>query len=250
MLAPVVTVTCMNRWLVVLACAASSAFTACGGSGVSAPLTPPPATAQEAHAESAASGLATSAELGGLDEREAEQSFRDSLDGLQACVSTGIERLEFMGGSIEFAVKVDSSRHAAQVWAAQSSLGERATEKCMFDALRAVSWPAPVGGAFGLARNSFEFELKKGVAAPAVWDAGRVASVVNAVDGPLHQCRGDAAGDLLITLYVGQGGKALAAGAASEAPLDEAAVDCVVDTLLAAEYPHPQRSPTKVRFQL
>ena len=111
--------------------------------------------------------LATEAEIGGLDEREAEQSFRDSLDGLQECVSHGVERLEFMGGSIEFAVKIDSNRQVALVWAAHSSLGERTTEKCMFDALRSVSWPAPQGGLFGIARNSFEFEPKKGAPTPA-----------------------------------------------------------------------------------
>jgi hypothetical protein len=194
--------------------------------------------------------MATSAELGGLNEREAEQSFRASLDGLQECVSSGVERLSFMGGSIEFAVKVDTRRHVAQVWAAQSSLGERTTEKCMFDALRAVTWPAPVGGAFGIARNSFEFEARKGTPAPAVWDAGRVAEVVSGADAALAECRGSEQGRLLVTLYIGEGGKALAGGAASEEPVREEAVDCVVNALLAADYPAPERSPTKVRFQL
>lgn len=194
--------------------------------------------------------MATSAELGGLNEREAEQSFRASLDGLQECVEDGVERLAFMGGSIEFAVKVDARRRVAQVWAAQSSLGERTTEKCMFDALRAVAWPAPVGGAFGIARNSFEFEPRKGAAAPAVWDAGRVAEVVSGADAVLAQCRGSEEGRLLVTLYIGEGGKALAGGAASEEPVDEGAVDCIVNALLAAHYPSPERAPTKVRFRL
>jgi hypothetical protein len=241
----------MNRGLAALGGAGLCVLGACSGSGASAEPAHSPASAGQAPAaEMEGDQLSTSAELGGLNERDAEQSFRSSLDGLQACVSTGIERLEFMGGSIEFAVKVDSNHRAVQVWAEQSSLGERATEKCMFEALRSVSWPAPVGGAFGMARSSFEFELKKGVKAPAIWDAGRVASVVNAVDGPLHQCRGEGSGALLITLYIGPGGKALAGGAASEAPMDEAALDCVVDTLLAADYPRPERAPTKVRFQL
>jgi hypothetical protein len=194
--------------------------------------------------------MSTSAELGGLDEREAEQSFRASLDALQECVQSGVERFAFIGGSIEFAVKVDTRRNAARVWAAQSSLGERTTEKCMFDALRSVAWPAPVGGAFGIARNSFELEPKKGTPAPAIWDSGRVASVLDEVDGTLSACRASEPGRLLITLYIGDGGKALAGGAASEEPLDEGAVDCVVNALLAAEYPRPERSPTKVRFHL
>jgi hypothetical protein len=194
--------------------------------------------------------ISAQAEIGGLNENEAERSFRASLDGLQDCVSHGVERLEFMGGSIEFAVKVDSNRQAASVWAAQSSLGERSTEKCMFEALRSVSWPAPQGGLFGIARNSFEFEPKKGAPTPAVWDAGRVAGVVDDVQGSLEECGQGSLGPMLITLYIGDGGKALAGGAASEEPLDEARVDCVVDALLAARYPQPERTPTKVRFRL
>jgi hypothetical protein len=165
-------------------------------------------------------------------------------------VQSGVERLEFMGGSIEFAVKVGSDQQAANVWAAQSSLGERSTEKCMFDALRSVRWPAPQGGLFGIARNSFEFEPKKGSPTPAVWDAGRVAGVVDDVHGTLAQCGAGSLDSMLITLYIGEEGKAIAGGAASSEPIEEAQVDCVVNAFLAARYPRPERSPTKVRFRL
>lgn len=194
--------------------------------------------------------VAAMAEIGGLDEREAEASFRASLESLQACVQSGVERLEYMGGSIEFAVKVGADRQAASVWAPQSSLGERSTEKCMFEALRSVRWPAPQGGRFGIARNSFEFEAKKGSPKPAVWDAGRVAEVVDDVHGRLAECGSDGLDSLLVTLYIGEGGQAIAGGAASDEPIDEEQVDCVVETLLAAKYPRPERTPTKVRFRL
>jgi hypothetical protein len=222
---------------------------ACGGSSASMePMAAPAAAPARSAAADTTREVAVSAEIGGLNEREAEQSFRASLDGLQQCVSDGVERLEFMGGSIEFAVKIDASRQVQRVWAAQSSLGERSTEKCMFEALRSVSWPAPEGGEFGIARNSFEFEPKKGAPTPAVWDAGRVARVVDGVQGSLSDC--GQPGNMLITLYIGEGGRALAGGAASEEPLDEGAVDCVVDAFLAARYPKPERTPTKVRFSL
>jgi hypothetical protein len=221
----------------------------CGGSSAALEPTAAPASVPVRTSAADTRGeVAVSAEIGGLNEREAEQSFRASLDGLQQCVSDGVERLEFMGGSIEFAVKIDARRRVQRVWAVQSSLGERSTEKCMFEALRSVSWPAPEGGEFGIARNSFEFELKKGAPTPAVWDAGRVARVVDGVQHTLAEC--ERPGDMLITLYIGEGGKALAGGAASEEPLDEGAVDCVVDALLAARYPKPERAPTKVRFNL
>src|SRR5688572_3732905 len=157
--------------------AAASVALGCGGAAstpapAAAPPAPPAAAPERPPAATA------TAEIGGLDEREAEASFRASLDSLQACVQNGVERVELMGGSIEFAVKVGADRQAASVWAAQSSIGERSTEKCMFEALRSVTWPAPQGGLFGIARNSFEFEPRKGSPTPAVWDAGRVAGVV------------------------------------------------------------------------
>lgn len=223
----------------------------CGGGTVSSEAAHTPISAPMAlQPDPKRLDMSSSAEVGGLNEREAEQSFVASLDALQTCVADGVERFSFMGGSIELKVKVDASHRARQVWAVQSSLGERSTEKCMFEALRSVEWPAPVGGPYGIARNSFEFEMRKGVAAPAVWDAGRVAGVLDHVDGSLRECEGREPGQLRVTLYIGEGGRALAGGAASEEPMDDAAVDCVVDTLLAARYPAPERIPTKVRFQL
>jgi hypothetical protein len=224
---------------------------ACGGGSASSEPPSSPQASQTAPAEAQPGReLAASAEIGALDERAAEASFRASLDGLQACVSDGVERLEFMGGSIEFAVKVDAQQRAARVWAAESSLGERATEKCMFDALRAVSWPAPQGGRYGIARSSFEFEPRKGAPKPAAWDAGRVSKVVDDLHDTLSDCGDGQVSDMLITLYIGADGRALAGGAAYDEASDDGEVDCVVDALLAKRYPRPERTPTKVRFRL
>jgi len=222
----------------------------CGTAAPPAVVPSAPVEAAPAPSSPARANLTMSAELGGLDERAAEQSFRASMAGIQACIRNGVERLEFISGSIEFAVKIDASQRAAQVWAAESTLGERGTEKCMFEALRSVTWPAPLGGPFGIARNFFEFEPRKGALVPAVWDAGRISRVLAGLDGRLSACRGAGAERLLITLYIGQGGKALGGGAASAEPVDDGAVDCVVDTLLGAAYPAPERTPTKVRFEL
>lgn len=229
--------------------AAASGALGCGGTA-STPAPPVAPAPQPAAAPEKRPAATATAEIGGLDEREAEASFRASLEALQECVQSGVERLEFMGGSIEFAVKVGADRQAASVWAAESSLGERSTEKCMFAALRSVTWPAPQGGLFGIARNSFEFEPRKGSPTPAVWDAGRVAGVVDHVHGAIAECGSGSLESMLITLYIGEEGQAIAGGAATDEPLDEAQVDCVVDAFLAAQYPRPERAPTKVRFRL
>src|SRR5262249_38125668 len=97
---------------------AASGFVACGGAPpqVAVPLHAAPSKLAELSPPlSKRPGVAASAEVGGLDGRAADQSFRASLDGLQACIRDGVERLDFIGGSIEFAVKVDASQHATQV---------------------------------------------------------------------------------------------------------------------------------------
>ncbi len=222
----------------------------CGGATPSLPAAEAPEHAELEREPKAEPELATSAEIGALDEQAAEQSFRASMDGLQACLSQGLQRVAFLGGSIEFAVKVDAKRNPPRVWAAQSTLGERATEKCMFEALRAVPWPKPIGGVSGIARNSFEFEPRKGAPAPAVWDAGRVWEVLGELEPSLTTCRAEDPGALLVTMYIGEDGRALSGGVSSMEAVQEETADCVVETLLAAQFPLPEHSPTKVRFPL
>lgn len=222
----------------------------CGGATPSLPAAEAPERVELAPEPEGEPELATSAEIGALDEQAAEQSFRASMDGLEECLSQGLQRVAFLGGSIEFAVKVDAKRNPPRVWAAQSTLGERTTEKCMFEALRAVPWPKPIGGASGIARNSFEFEPRKGTPAPAVWDAGRVGEVLGELEPSLATCRAEDPGALLVTLYIGEDGRALSGGVSSAEAVKEEAVDCVMETLLAAQFPLPEHSPTKVRFPL
>jgi hypothetical protein len=190
------------------------------------------------------------AEVGSMDERAARESVEAALSGLQECVSEGSRRLAFMGGSIELAVKVDSARHPTQVWATDSSLGQRETETCMFEALRAVSWPSPLGGLFGIAKNEFEFNLPKGIKPPAVWDAGRVSSVVDHLGAGVDECTGGERGQVMVTLYVGPDGKAISGGASTKSEANAPAVDCLLELLLAADYPSPGDYPAKVRFRI
>jgi hypothetical protein len=120
----------------------------------------------------------------------------------------------------------------------------------MFDALRQVSWPAPIGGLFGIAKTSFEFDLPKGIKPPTVWDAGRVSRVVDELGPQVDECTGGRHGDVLVTLYVGADGKAISGGASSSAETEDEAVDCVLGALLSAEYPSPGDYPAKVRFRI
>jgi hypothetical protein len=239
----------IRRWRALAAGAVALAVGACSSppKPAAAPHEPEPEAPAPAQR---ASGMGAMAEIGGLDEKQVRASFESALDGLQSCLSAGSRLNEMMGGSIEFAVKVNSEREAAHVWAVESSLGQRETERCMFDALRQVSWPAPVGGRFGIAKTSFEFDLPKGVKPPTAWDAGRVSDVVEELGPQMDECTGGRHGGVLVTLYVGADGKAISGGASSSNETEDQAVDCVLGALLSASYPSPGAYPAKVRFRI
>src|SRR5262245_10490391 len=77
---------------------------ACGGSE------PAPNTANDKPAGSAEEGPAISAssEIGGMNEDAVDESFKSSVGSLQRCVDKGATRVEFLGGSVSFFLKIDS----------------------------------------------------------------------------------------------------------------------------------------------
>ncbi|HEY4158934.1 MAG TPA: AgmX/PglI C-terminal domain-containing protein [Polyangiaceae bacterium] len=232
------------RFALGLACAA--ALTACGGSE------PPPKVAEEQPKEEPMDHGATSvsAEIGGLNETKVDATFQSAIDGLQDCLNSGAKRVEFLGGSVSFFVKINSKGRVDHAHLEKSTLGDRDTEKCMLQALRAKKWPRPVGGQHGLARKSFDFDPPNDVRAPTNWDSEHVSKEMGKLAHKLNACKSDSKGQYEATLYVGTDGSVLSA---SVTPPDEAGeqdVDCLVDLLRSASLPSPGSWPAKVTFSL
>jgi hypothetical protein len=229
-------------------CLLTLVCSACGGGGQA----PEAKTADDTEAEQGdapeESGMNASAEIGALDERQVTKTFENALDSLQSCLHEGASRVELLGGEIAFYVEVDESGHAQHVHATRSTIGDRETERCMLDALRAEAWPKPQGGLKGLARNSFDFDMPNDVRPPVMWDGGQVSETVSEMRGKLSEC--GRASDLIATVYVNTDGTALAAGVSGEDPSAEQAADCVSDVLRDAKYPSPGSWPAKVTFRL
>jgi len=96
-------------------------------------------------------GVRAESEVGGLNEDAVEATFKKSLAALQNCLNDGSSRVEFLGGSVAFFLKIDARGRIEHAHLESSTLGDRATERCMLKALRRKSWPKPIGGAVGLA---------------------------------------------------------------------------------------------------
>jgi hypothetical protein len=218
---------------------------ACGESA------PPPKTADdqpETH-ESHGTGPSVSSEIGGLDEDKVNAAFESSLSGLQRCLQQGASRVEFLGGSVAFFIKIDTAGKVDGAYLEKSTLGDRDTEKCMLGALRSKKWPKPVGGEHGLARKSFDFDPPNDVRAPADYDQDHLGKGLDKIVDKLQSCK-TAKGSYEATMYVATDGSVLSASVTPPNEDGEESVDCLVSTLKGASFPSPGSWPAKVTFTL
>jgi len=201
--------------------------------------------AQERHGERPT----MSSEIGGLDEDKVNSAFESTLSGLERCLHQGSSRVEFLGGSVSFFVKIDSAGKVDGAYLEKSTLGDRDTEKCMLDAMRSRTWPKPVGGEHGLARKSFDFDPPNDVRAPVEYDEGHLHKGLGKITDKLASCK-NAKGSYEATMYVATDGSVLSAGVTPPNEDGEESVDCLVSTLKGASFPSPGSWPAKVTFAL
>ncbi len=219
----------------------------CGGS------TPPPKTSdepvEEPHADHGPVPQ-VSAEIGAMNEDDVTRTFQTCLGGLQKCLDAGAKRVEYLGGSVGFAIKVGQDGQLSDARLEQSTLGDHDTEQCMLDVLRSKTWPKPVGGKTGLASKSFDFDPPNDVRPPTDWSADRVGDTLSSVSSKLDDCKKSASGNFTATVYVDTHGNALSVGVAPPDQDGEAAVECLIGVLKDAKYPSPGSWPAKVTFTL
>jgi hypothetical protein len=237
----------MNRTFRVSAVSTLLLATACGGSPAD-PKTPEAESTERRAARS--SGIETSAEVGALPTEATQFAMKESLKGISRCFMSGTQRIEFLGGEIAVNVTVGSEGAVSSVFAERSTLGDRATEKCMFDALKQASWPAPVGGPIGIAQNSFDFEMSGEVRPPVAWEPEHVAETLSREASKLNACKADPNASYHATVYVGTDGKAISAGLSAPSRDAERASDCLVEVLMGTSFPEPGSWPAKVSFSI
>jgi hypothetical protein len=225
---------------------ASATGTGCGGSEAP-PQAPPPTVAEHPDAPAQVS---TSAEIGGLNEEKVDKTFQRALSDFQRCLDDGAKRVEFVGGSVSFFLKIDAQGKVDHAHLEKSTIGDRETEKCMLDSLRSKKWPRPVGGMHGLARKSFDFDPPNDVRSPTSWDGERVSDAVGKLSKKVSACKKGSSGQFEATVYVATDGSVMAAGVTPPDEAGESDVDCLVATLKSATLPSPGSWPAKVTFSL
>lgn len=219
---------------------------ACGGAPAAEPATPVDESSSDATpAARKRGGPSVSSELGEIDQADAERAFAAAQPALSGCHRQGLGKLEVLAGDIQFLVRVGEDGTARYVLVEDSTLGDRATEKCMSGVLANSRWPVPSGGE-AEARKSFSF-TPGDAREPNEWASSKVEAAVGEKRGALESC----GSGFHITGYVdpnGKDGKFTALGVSSRSVEANTRLDCVVDALRGAKLPSPGSYTAKVSF--
>ncbi|MCA9626429.1 MAG: hypothetical protein KC766_02130 [Myxococcales bacterium] len=222
---------------------------ACGG-GDPPPKAPVQDLDDDSGKRSSGSPLDVSAEIGALDEGEVTKTFEAALPDLEACMKSGASRVEFIGGAVQFSLKINQGGSLSEAYLERTTLGDRDTEKCLLTALGKRTWPSPQGGIHGLAHKGFEFDMVNDVRPPVIWDSGEVRETLDSLSDKISECKSGGAGDFEVTMYVGTSGQVLGAGVAQSNASDDTAADCIVGVLKDGKFKSPGSWPAKVSFSL
>lgn len=215
---------------------------ACGGA-------PPPKAPEAAKDDAPAPQrqLKMKSELGTVDPDAVTRAFHRLDDQFTACQTQGLQRVEVLAGSLKFFLRIGEDGSAKWAYLEESDLGDRDTEKCLLDAVMGATWPKPDGGD---AEARYTLELQAQGRPATDWSSDKVAAALGKAGNALDQCTSGTSG-FKGTLYVGPGGKVLAAGVAVASKDAASKADCVAKVLAKMKgLPSPGSWPAKVTFGL
>ncbi|MBX3181077.1 MAG: hypothetical protein KIT72_15660 [Polyangiaceae bacterium] len=222
----------------------------CGGGGQEPAHDPSDVDSGQSERRRSGGDLAVSAAIGALDPGEVTATFQAALPDFERCMAEGARQVEFLGGGVEFELKIDRAGALTEAFVSRSSLGDRTTEDCLLGALRKRTWPKPQGGEHGLAKKAFDFDQINDVRPPVLWSAEQVTDALAGARSELDQCKNGAQGSFEATVYVGTEGQPLGVGLSQTDAADAGAVRCLVGVLRGLTFPSPGSWPSKVSFQL
>jgi hypothetical protein len=187
------------------------------------------------------------ADIGALDQNKVNRALDRASGKLTDCFHDGLTRVAFLGGNIKFALRINQEGVATVAYLKESTLGDRTTESCMLNALRAAKWPSPVGGREGLADGGFGFDPSPDERPAVDLDASKLGKELPKAQAAIAKCRSSVgAGSVIATMYVGTDGKPLAVGVATSDAKGETAAACITDALKGMTFASPGSYAGKV----
>ena len=151
--------------------------------------------------------------LGTVTDDEIQRVFNDSMRSLLKCYEDAVFELEEIEGNLRFGLEVASDGSVNHAFISESNLGSLETEGCMLQRIRRFHFQRQPGG---VAILSYPLELIPPYdhPPPKVWSREQLGSVLDEHRGEIANCLRGGSG-AVVTLYIGQGGVVLSAGAAA-----------------------------------
>lgn len=221
--------------------------TACSGAQPPPPAAAPPPPAVDAGPPPApvvasrcgnAHGIAIEGQMGALDPNRVRRTLHDAEPTLTACYTHRVEELPCLAGHIDLRIRVGEDGAVRWAIPTTSTLGDRATERCIVDAAAALHFEPPCGGesevTYGL-----DFEGGPDRRPATAWTPQRVETALRTRRTALATCRHGDRSALQVTLYVAPNGSVAAAGAALASHEALEMTDCVLREVQALHLPTP-----------
>jgi hypothetical protein len=184
-----------------------------------------------------------------VDPADVKKAFAKLDAAFMDCQKRALDRVEVLSGAAKFFLRIGEDGSARYAYLEESELGDRETEKCILDAVRGASWPKPDGGE-AEARYGMELPLQS-TRPPNDWAQEKISSALAKQGNAIDKCKAGAAGSFRATMYVGPGGKVLAAGVAASTRDGADKADCLAEALVKLKgLPSPGSWPAKVSFGL
>lgn len=196
-------------------------------------------------------GMSIEGQLGTLRQSEVSATLNPALDRMHTCYAQRLEEHPYLAGGAQFKIRIGTDGAVRWVLPLQSSIGDRSAERCMADVLSGLRFPPPCGGETETTWGP-TFEGGEDVRPAVAWESSRVQTQVNRRRAQLTQCLASVSGASAdVTLYVGQGGRVVTAGAAVSTHDAASAIECLVNEVSAWRgLPDPGSYPAKATFHL
>lgn len=219
---------------------------ACGGSSDEEETTAQETTSgheEHRHADED-DGVAIEGLMGTISPMAVERGIEPRMGAFLQCFSERYHAVEVLGGHIELAFRIRTDGSVRWVYPRRSTIGDRATERCLVEQAARIRFSRPQGGEAEFA-YPLELDPPDDVRPPLNWDSTYVEEHVGARD--VSSC---GRGSYSVTVYIAPGGRVLAAGASSEDQGAADHLDCVADAVSEWEMPDPGSYPAKVTFAI
>jgi hypothetical protein len=177
-------------------------------------------------------------QMGSLDPRRVHRTLRDAEPTLTACYTRRLDALPCLSGHIGLRIRVAEDGGVRWAIPHESTLGDRATERCIVEAATALRFEAPCGGE---AEVTYALDLDGGPdrRAATAWTPQRVEVALRARRTALAACRHGDPAPLAVSLYVAPDGTVAAAGSAIGSHEAVPMTECVLREVQALRLPTP-----------